>query len=65
MAPVDINTVLRTAVKLSQPQWKTLNIEVRTVLQPELPRVLGDSNQLLQVCVQLLNSAIHAARASG
>lgn len=60
MAPVDLNTLLRTAVKLSQPQWKALNIDVRTTLQPDLPRVLGDSNQLLQVCVQLLNSAINA-----
>jgi two-component system NtrC family sensor kinase len=60
MAPVELNALLRTAVKLSQPQWKALNIEVRTDLQPDLPRVLGDSNQLLQVCVQLLNSAINA-----
>jgi signal transduction histidine kinase len=59
MAPVDINTILRTAVKLTQPQWKTQNIELRTLLQPELPSVLGDSNQLLQVCVQLLNNAIN------
>jgi C4-dicarboxylate-specific signal transduction histidine kinase len=55
-----LNTLLRTAVKLSQPQWKALNIELRTDLQTDLPRVLGDSNQLLQVCVQLLNSAINA-----
>jgi signal transduction histidine kinase len=60
MGPVDLNTLLRTAVKLSQPQWKALNIELCTDLQPDLPRVLGDSNQLLQVCVQLLNSAINA-----
>jgi nitrogen-specific signal transduction histidine kinase len=59
MAPVDLNTLLRTALKLSQPQWKTLNIDVRTALPPDLPRVLGDSNQLLQVCVQTLNSAIN------
>ena len=65
IAPVDLNTVLRTAVKLSQPQWKTLNIEVSTVLQPDLPRVLGDSNQLLQVCVQLLNGAINAVERQG
>jgi C4-dicarboxylate-specific signal transduction histidine kinase len=62
---VDLNAVLRTAVKLSQPQWKTLNIEVSTVLQPDLPRVLGDSNQLLQVCVQLLNGAINAVERQG
>jgi signal transduction histidine kinase len=60
MAPVDLNTLLRAALKLSQPQWKTLNIEIRTALQPDLPRVLGDSNQLLQVCVQILSSAINA-----
>ncbi len=65
MGPVDINTIVRTAVKLSQPQWKTQDIELRTVLQPELPSVLGDSSQLLQVCVQLLNSAIHALRRQG
>jgi signal transduction histidine kinase len=58
MAPVDLNTLLRTALKLSHPQWKNLNIEVKTVLKPDLPRVLGDSNQLLQVCTQILNSAI-------
>ena len=65
MAPVDLNALLRTAVKLSQPQWKALNIELRTDLQPDLPRVLGDSNQLLQVCVQLLNSAINAVGQKG
>ncbi|MFZ0535665.1 MAG: histidine kinase dimerization/phospho-acceptor domain-containing protein [Candidatus Sulfotelmatobacter sp.] len=65
MGPVDINTIVRTAVKLSQPQWKTLNIELRAVLQPELPSVLGDSSQLLQICVQLLNSAIHALSRQG
>ena len=31
---------------------------------PNLPRVLGDSNQLLQVCVQLLNSAINAVESA-
>ena len=65
MGPVDMNTIVRTSVKLSQPQWKTQNVELRTVLQPELPSVLGDSSQLLQICVQLLNSAIHALSRQG
>jgi signal transduction histidine kinase len=59
MAPVDMNTVLRTAVKLSQPQWQALKIEVNTELQADLPLVRGDSNQLLQVCVQILNHALN------
>jgi signal transduction histidine kinase len=65
MAPVDLKTVLRTAIKLSEPVWQALKIEVRTDLQPNLPAVMGDSNQLLQVCVQILNNALHAADESG
>jgi two-component system NtrC family sensor kinase len=61
MVPVNLNTVLRTAIKLSQPQWLSLKIEVQTELQLDLPPVLGDSNQLLQVCVQILSNAVHAA----
>jgi two-component system NtrC family sensor kinase len=59
LAPVDLTTLLRTAVKLSQPQWQALRIDVRTEFPEELVVVLGDSNQLLQVCVQLINDALH------
>jgi len=65
MAPVDLNTLLRTAVKLSQPQWQALNIGVRTELPPELLLIQGDSNQLLQVCVQIINDALHAVDQHG
>ncbi len=58
-AAVDLNTVLRTAVKLSQPQWQALNIEVRTEFPQGLLLVEGDSNQLLQVCAQIINDALH------
>jgi signal transduction histidine kinase len=64
MASVDLNTLLRTAVKLSQPQWQGLKIEVRTDLPPNLLLVRGDSNQLLQVCVQIINDALHAVSQS-
>jgi signal transduction histidine kinase len=57
--PLDLNTLARTAVKLTQPQWETLEVEVRTQLSPGLPRVLGDSNQLLQVCLQLVANCLH------
>jgi signal transduction histidine kinase len=60
MAPVDLNTLLRTAVKLAQPQWQGLKIEVRAELPQDLMLVRGDSNQLLQVCVQIINDALHA-----
>ena len=65
MGPVDLNTLLRTAVKLSQPQWQALKIEVRTQLPQELLLVRGDSNQLLQVCVQIVNDALHVIDQQG
>ena len=65
MAPIDLNTLLRTAVKLSQPQWQALKIEVRTEYPQELLLVRGDSNQLLQVCVQIINDALHAVGQHG
>ncbi len=58
-SPVDLNTLARTAVKLTQSQWEALGIEVRTQFDPALPKVLGDSNQLLQVCLQLIGSCLH------
>jgi signal transduction histidine kinase len=65
MAAVDLNTLLRTAVKLSQPQWQALKIEVRTEYPQELLLVRGDSNQLLQVCVQIINDALHVVGQHG
>lgn len=65
MAPVDLNTLLRTAAKLSQPQWQALKIEVRTEFSDDLLLIRGDSNQLLQVCVQIINDALHAVGQHG
>jgi signal transduction histidine kinase len=56
---LDLNTLARTAVKLTQPQWDALEIEVRTQFDPALPKVFGDSNQLLQVCLQLVAKCLH------
>jgi two-component system NtrC family sensor kinase len=65
LGSVDLNTLLRTAVKLSQPQWQALHIEVRSELPQSQLQVRGDSNQLLQVCVQVVNDALHAAERRG
>lgn len=56
---LDLNTLARTAVKLTEPQWQAQEIEVRTDLDCGSPKVLGDSNQLLQVCVQLVANCLH------
>jgi signal transduction histidine kinase len=63
--PLDLNTLARTAVKLAQPQWNALEIEVRTQLDSALPKVLGDSNQMLQVCLQLVANGLHVLAERG
>jgi len=63
--PLDLNTLARTAVKLTQPQWEGLEIELRTQFDPALPKILGDSNQLLQVCIQLIANCLHVLTERG
>jgi two-component system NtrC family sensor kinase len=65
MAPLDHNTLLRTAVKLTQAQWQIHKIELRAELDTEIPPVMGDSNQLLQVFVQTLGNALYAVDEAG
>jgi len=62
---LDMNPLLQTAVKLCPPQLCNTHIQVRTNLAGELPRVRGDSNQLLQVCLHIINNALHAMEATG
>jgi signal transduction histidine kinase len=57
---VDLNTVVRTAVKVTEPQWQPLKTEIRFQLSQPLPRISGDSNQLLQVCVQIVTATVQA-----
>ncbi len=62
---LDINALIQTAVKLYPPQLRTANLQVQTNFANNLPRVLGDSNQLLQVCLHITNNALHAMEAKG
>jgi len=62
---VDISALLQTAVKLCLPQSRGPNVQVHTDIASDLPRVLGDSNQLLQVCLHITNNALHALTETG
>jgi signal transduction histidine kinase len=62
---VDLNTLARTAIKLTQAESESLKIEISYELQPDLPKVFGDSNQLLQVCLQILGSSLRSVHARG
>jgi signal transduction histidine kinase len=61
----DMNAVVQTAMKLSGPQLSMRNITGKMELAPHLPPVAGDSNQLLQVCLHIINNAMHAMSERG
>ncbi|MBF0100763.1 MAG: response regulator [Desulfobacterales bacterium] len=60
MELVDINTIIFGPFKVLGQQLKTHDIEVKTVLSPDLPKVLGNSIRLEQVFLNLLTNARHA-----
>lgn len=62
---LDVNALAQTAVKLSQPQLRARSIQVHTDFTDDLPHVLGDSNQLLQVCLHITNNALQAMAEAG
>jgi signal transduction histidine kinase len=57
---LDVNIVVQTALKLCQPQIQSSHVRSSVELEESLPRVHGDSNQLLQVFSHIINNAAHA-----
>jgi His Kinase A (phospho-acceptor) domain len=53
LVPVDINSVVQTAVHLLKPQLEAEGGQIQLDLAPSLPQVLADSNQILHVCIHL------------
>lgn len=64
-SPLDMSALVQTALKLCQPQLRARNIEIRANLASDLPPILGDSTQLLQVCLHIANNALHALEETG
>lgn len=56
----DLNVIANTALKLCQPQLHAAQVQFETALAESLPRVRGDSNQLLQVFSHIINNAANA-----
>jgi len=54
MGPLDLNALAQTAMQLLQIQSRNHALTIQADLASDLPQVLGDSNQLLQVCRHIL-----------
>ena len=62
---LDINALVQTAARLYPPQLRSARLQVHTNLAENLPPVHGDSNQLLQVCLHVINNALQAMADKG
>src|SRR5436309_3342518 len=60
--PLDLNNILERTLQLHEHSLRRNNIEVDFRLPAELPGVVGDANQLIQICLNLITNAEQAIR---
>ena len=58
---VNVNDVVDRTVKLIEPQARADRVPVRALLSREVPLVLADGDQLVQVCINLAINAVQAS----
>ena len=63
--PVQINTILRRTVQLRAYDFHSRGVEVVERLGQDVRQVIGDSHQLQQVFLNILNNAYDAVREAG
>ncbi|MGH9514609.1 MAG: sensor histidine kinase [Terriglobales bacterium] len=63
--PVDVNAILQTCLKLSQPQMEVAHVASSIEMANPLPRVQADPNQLLQVFSHIITNAVNAMSERG
>ncbi len=63
--PVQLNSILRRTVQLRAYDLHSRGVEVLEHLDQELPYVIGDSQQLQQVFLNIMNNAYDAIRETG
>ncbi len=63
--PVQLNAILRRTIQLRAYDFNSHGVEIVEHLDESLPEVVGDSHQLQQVFLNILNNAYDAVRETG
>jgi signal transduction histidine kinase len=63
--PLDLNALLQTVAKVSEPEVRAAHVTLVPKLSGNLPRVPGDSNGLLQTCLKIMNGALNSFPSGG
>lgn len=63
--PLDINTVVNTAVQFRRFDLRGKNIRIDAQISAGIPEVRADMNQMLQVFTNIINNAIYAMQEAG
>jgi two-component system NtrC family sensor kinase len=61
--PIDIDTLLRDVERLRRPEFARAGIDFRLSIEVPLPRAYGNSDQIRQVILMVLNNAVEAVQA--
>lgn len=65
LAPVDVNALIAQIVALHQPVAEARNLAFTATLEPGLPAVQGEENQLAQVITNLIGNALNYTATGG
>jgi signal transduction histidine kinase len=63
--PIDLGLLVNETINLAQNQIKISGAKIETEIQPHLPRIRGDNQQLKQVFLNLILNAIDAVEKGG
>jgi signal transduction histidine kinase len=62
---LDINALAQTAIQITQARLQAHHVNLHISLAADLPLVRGDSNQLLQVCIHIIDNGLYLAENGG
>ncbi|MGH9701623.1 MAG: sensor histidine kinase, partial [Candidatus Acidiferrales bacterium] len=62
---LNVNTIVASALHLSNLDLRGAQIDVENLPDPEIPLIYGDANHILQVLFNLISNAVDALEESG